>query len=372
MLARFGRSLLLIALLAGSAWACCMIPKTFAGKVQQSAQQVVVLHGDGHQELVIRVAPRFVGTKAGAPYCAWVLTVPATPTKYAVSDAQVFDHAAELFVKLHALARAQKPKPLFTEGGGKAKSAAAVPAGVEVGRKVRVGPYDITEVKATGAQAVEGLNRYIAENGFPAEPPGELSYFAENGFTFLCIKIMPPAGETVLPPSLEGLPALRVGFPSARPYYPGKYSARQGAFALDLIILSAKALDGLSFGLNMVRLGDNPGGLRNLWSVQPLPGKLREAVDGTKLQAVPRWYVNRIQSPGFNKGDRAIAHWKTDMFFELGGPNDEPPTWYYGDGPQPVGTTAIFIAGGLVVVLAAVGVVWWLRRKNDGKEGVSD
>ena len=38
---------------------CCMVPRDYPGDVDQSMQEVLILHADGHEELVIRVRPFF-------------------------------------------------------------------------------------------------------------------------------------------------------------------------------------------------------------------------------------------------------------------------------------------------------------------------
>ena len=61
----------------------------------------------------------------------------------------------------------------------------------------------------------------------------------------------------------------------------------------------------------------------------PLVSAFSERV--TKRDA-QRWYVNRIESEGFNDGDKGIASWSDDVFFKVGTIQDElPGFWYYGD-----------------------------------------
>src|SRR5688500_17920600 len=92
-----------------SASACCMVPSRWNGDVDQAEQQVVVLHHDGHEELILRVSP-FFQTKdkqplpddvaALPPYVEWVVTVPSKPTGYATVPKSVFDDATKLSDRL--------------------------------------------------------------------------------------------------------------------------------------------------------------------------------------------------------------------------------------------------------------------------------
>src|SRR5262245_55012825 len=72
--------------LAARADACCMVPSGYRGDVDQAWQRAVLVHHDGHEELILRIQPHFHG-QPGPPYLEWVVTVPSNPTGYAVLDA---------------------------------------------------------------------------------------------------------------------------------------------------------------------------------------------------------------------------------------------------------------------------------------------
>ena len=343
--------LTLAALFAGPLSACCMVPKDFAGDVDQSAQRVVIVHREktadapGYQEMLIQVRPFFQGSDANPAYMAWVITLPSKPLRYDVADTAAMQAGSDTHERLFALARQQWadktdlkwPDWLPTAMlAGRDDVASKADSGVIEDPTVAVGPYVITPVRASGLDGVKALNEYLGERGFPGEDVEHLNYFVENDFTFLCIRVEPVAGNSTLGRELK-LPPLVVGFETEDPYYPAKFSSRQGNFALDLTVITDQTLDTEGFGEMRRRLKAESRGyvqLINLYTLQPLPEALTGALSERAMQDKPaRWYVNRIQSKGFNgKGDDSISRWKDDVFFKGGAPTDElPGFWYYGD-----------------------------------------
>ena len=351
--------IVLIAITVEVVQACCMVPGSYKGDVDQAEQQVVILHANGHQEMAIRVAPFFQSKKEAKPgdpdadldavgtpeYIAWVLTVPGKPTGYRLCDRKVFKEGVDLQNKLERLAREQRaaqsqfinlfPFLLSSKAGGSLGAVLASSKHLVVSTPVTVGPYTITEVKALGASALAELNRYLEEHGFPTEDADHMRYFIENNFTFPCIRITPPEGTAKLGKHLD-LEALQVGFDTPKPYYPGKFSSRQGNFKLSLTLLTADTLLSRDLGNKFDQLNDEYRGSENLWTVQPLPDLLKKVSDAAaSFKDVQRWHVNSCFSDGFNPLDQAgnptIWQWKDDVFFQLGGEDDGPPDWYYGD-----------------------------------------
>lgn len=373
--------LLLGCLAAGPrpASACCMVPTSWKGDVDQADQHGVVLHHDGHEELILRVAPFFQSTHrtplaADAPpppALEWVVTVPTPPTSYGLVPASVFTDVAALVSRLQRLAAEQREArtrwevPLFKTYslGASAPSAGAWDA-LDVGPRVRVGPYEITPVKARGREALDTLNRYLAERGFPEETPDHMAWFVERGFTFLCIHITPPAGAAHLGERLD-LEPLRIGFATDRPYYPAKFSSRQGDFALSLAALTSRPLAKPS----LARIGDRlraDSSTANLFTVATPPASLASAVPS----GVDRWYVNALRSKGVNpfddRGRPAISSWTDDVFFDLGGDADAPPGWYYGDRDLWVAERVVREHGIAIAVWGVLGAgiaVTFRRRK---------
>ncbi|MCZ7604764.1 MAG: DUF2330 domain-containing protein [Planctomycetota bacterium] len=386
---------LLIALLAaGPLAACCMVPRGYPGDVDQAAQQVVILHraktdaAPGYQEMLIRVQPFFQDAQGNPEYIAWVITLPGKPLRYDVADKAALQAGADLHEKLFQLARRQwadrsqfewpswLPSGMTERGMEDAKSLVIEEAAVQVG------PYTITPVRAQGTAALDELNAYLQERGFPQEDRDHLAYFVENDFTFLCVRITPPQGQATLGGRLD-LPPLVLGFETDAPYYPARFSSRQGNFALDLTLISDKPLDTASFGAARERLKAVSRGyvqLVNLYSMQPLPDELAGALSerATTIEKA-RWYVNRIQSEGFNPGDEAgvpaIAGWKDDVFIKVGDRQDElPGFWYYGDQDIPFlermfreHAMAVFFLGGFAFFFSLFIKTRLNRRKLQAK-----
>ena len=323
-----------------SADACCMVPLDYGGDVDQSAQQVALWHHEGHQELVVRVSPFFQGVEELPGYLAWVLTVPSKPMAYAVASRGIFDEARDLHRRLQDMAASQEarrskfsnPFPGATVDGA-ALLAPTGARGLDVSAPIRVGPYEITEVKARGAEALDALNDYLKERAFPQEDPAHMRWFVENDFTFLCIYILPPEGQSSLGKTLD-LEPLQIGFKTPEPYYPGMFSSQQGNFGLKLTAFTSKPVARASLRSIRKKLHARTGTYDNLWTEQPLADELSAVTDkASALASVPRWHVNRLSSRGFNAPDRSprISEWDGDVYFALGGAADQPPSWYYGD-----------------------------------------
>jgi hypothetical protein len=328
--------------------ACCMVPRSWDGAVDQAEQNVVVLHHAGHEELILRVTPFFQrkdGTPlpeaadAAPPYVEWVVTVPSPPTGYRTLPAGVFREAGELVSRLEALAKAQhdartRLDVLTNYLRATRGVATAAEAGLDVSAPVRVGPHEITEVKARGREALGQLNAYLAARGLPEEDPDHMAWFVDRGFTFLCIHVTPPPGSARLGRLLD-LEPLQIGFETERPYYPAKFSSRQGAFAVQLTAITSRPVAQESLRAVRDRLDAMVSAWPNLWTVRPLPGAVGEAAGAPWAEGVSRWYVNAYASRGFNRtlkdGRPVIATWEDDVHWDLGGDADDMPGWYYGD-----------------------------------------
>ncbi|MCG3183980.1 MAG: hypothetical protein ICCCNLDF_02092 [Planctomycetes bacterium] len=387
-------ALLMVLLNAGALAACCMVPRSYSGDVDQAAQQVVILHraktddAPGYQEMLIRVQPFFQGAQGNPEYIAWVITVPSKPLRYDVADKAALQAGADLHEKLFQLARRQwadrsqfewpswLPSGMTERGMEDAKSLLTEDAAVQVG------PYTITPVRTQGAAALDELNTYLQERGFAAEDREHLAYFVENNFTFLCVRITPPQGQATLGGRLD-LPPLVIGFETDELYYPGRFSSRQGNFALDLTLISDKPLATESVSTTRDRLkaiGRGYVQLVNLYSVQPLPEALASVLsERARMVEKPRWYVNRIQSEGFNPNDEAgnpaIAGWEDDVFIKVGDNTDElPGFWYYGDLEIPFlermfreHAMAVFFLGGFAFFFSLFVKTQLNRRKAQAK-----
>jgi hypothetical protein len=287
--------------------ACCMVPATYQGSVGQDAQEAVLIHDGGREELVLRVNYRISGTSMPDTF-AWVVTVPNEPDAYAVADAKLFEEMFELSERLLV------PK---TRGrGAKSLDSDAVPQGIELGKRVQVGPYDIQPVRGVGPKALAGLNAWLGKNGFPPEDPAHMTYFVQHKFTFLCVRISPAGQEKTV--SGNGLlPPLHLSFKSAAPYYPLRFSSRQGVFDVNLHVLTRSQLDYDKNASTLQRLNwSSQAFKRNVTlTTKEMPETLGKVLAKSVWKGkVGIWRYNNLRCSGVNRGN-SISTWKQDIFF---------------------------------------------------------
>lgn len=335
---------------ARTASACCMVPADFSGRISQSLQQGVILFNEGREELVLRIHYRIDGAAMPDRF-AWVVTTPNEPDAYRVVKEDFFDAVRGWAQKL-----VEPPPPESPRSVKPASAGAASPVGLEFGRQVVVGPYDIQPVRALGLEALKGLNTWLSQNGFPTEDPKHMEYFVLNRFTFLCIKIVPPEGRISVD-SGGPLPPLHMSFRTPSPYYPLRFSSRQGVFDVGLVVLTGAPFDysGSAGSLERLRWKDHDWKRNVEVLVRSMPPELWEVIDKGRLAVVPQtWYLNVLDAYQVNEGD-SIARWTADMFFvtnAFGGAS----TWA--------------VRGGAVVLLIlAVALVRRLARRCRGGTG---
>ena len=296
---------LFILALAPQAESCCMVPATYAGTISQSAQEAVIFHADGREELILKINYKITGDTLPDKF-AWVITVPNTPDAYEVADAKLFE---EVFPWAEKLVVPQT-KNGNTFGGRD--------HGLEIGKPVKVGPYTIQPVKALGKEALAGLNEWLAENGFPKEDPAHMEYFVEHKFTFLCVKFDPPKDKKTVDAE-GGVPPLHLSFKSDSPYYPLRFSSRQGVFDVNLYVFTKEKFDyrESSDSLGRINVAEKTPFSTNV-EVAPkdFPKPLKAAYEKSKFKDDSgKWHLNVLRAKDVNKGN-AIAKWKTDIFFK--------------------------------------------------------
>jgi hypothetical protein len=350
-----------------------MIPLGFPGTISQDAQQAILLHHDGREELILRISYRISPTEeaesAEKPSAdvardaetdkakplpdrfAWVVTTPSEPDAYNLADADIFNAVGHWARPLLA--------PNFQSHGGcsigcgaQVKSDAHAPSMLIFGEPAKVGPYDIQPVRALGVEALDALNEWLAANGFPTEDPGHMTYFVENGFTFLCIKVSPPegadqvAGQGMLPP-------LHLSFATERPYYPLRFSSRQGVFDLNVYVLTSTPLDYEASSDSLARINYASGQLEKNVAVaaDQFPPELAKAFEQHEFaEAPPVWHLNLLNCYDVNRDD-SIAGWKEDIFLTA-------------DGDPPAGATAADPTLAALFVFALGGWLQWRVRKR--------
>ena len=304
---RFIICLLLIGFAGSPVLACCMLPATYKGSIRQNDHEAVIIHHGGREELVLRIDYKITG-KTMPDRFAWVITVPNEPDNYALADAKLFEEMFELSKKLR-----QPIKKKF--GGGFGAGGAGGFGGVELGKQVTVGPYDIQPVRGVGANALTGLNAWLKAKGFPTEDPKHMQYFVDHQFTFLCVKIAPPKGKPAVGAGGK-LPPLHLSFASAKPYYPLRFSSRQGVFGVNLHVLTRRTLNYRKSARVLRQINwTNQRDKRNarLYK-QNMPDTLQKVFAKTRFKKDKKvWYYNCIRADQVNR-DNAIAKWTTDVF----------------------------------------------------------
>lgn len=329
------------ALAAPPAEPCCMVPANYKGSISQSGQEAVLFHHEGREELILKIRYQIEGAVMPDRF-AWVITVPNEPDAYAVADPKLFE-------EVHGWAMPLVNPPKRSWGLGEKSAPAAAAPGLEFGRAVKVGPYDIQPVRALGREALEGLNAWLSSNGFPTEDPGHMAYFVDHKFTFLCIKVRPAEGEKSVAAS-AGLVPLHLSFRSEQPYYPLRFSSRQGVFDVTLYVLTRDHFDFRTSGDSLRRINWLDEGYETNVAVSAgeFPGALAKAYGRSAFaDRGGTWHLNVLHGYGVNEGN-SIAAWSRDIFFAT----IPPPAGY--------GTAVAGVAAGVVLL----GVAFLVLRRR--------
>lgn len=310
--------LLVFAVVAGAAtvWrapavACVHGDSEFEGAIDTDTQEAILFFDKGREELILRADYNIRGLKLPKTI-AWVITLPSEPDSYRTVDTTSFQNTMHFSSrKTYLDVRLDSPR---TRRGG---DDSVDDDGVELGKKVAVGPYDIQPIRGRGADAAKGVNEWFKKNGFNEVPEKHLAYFTENNFTFLCVKISPQNNSTAGLAKGE-LDPLHLSFATARPYYPAKFFAFQGNFALNLVAYTREELDIDRMKPLMDRLHAFPR-QRNV----AIPFNEVAAVSADKLLtgdksdwAKGNWKLNYFQCSNFNR-NKEILNWKEDIFLTM-------------------------------------------------------
>lgn len=306
---KFALALVALALIAVPAVPCCMVPATYKGTISQSAQEAVIFHADGREELILKISYKIDGN--GLPeHFAWVITVPNEPDHYEIADAALFEEVFSWADQLTTV-----------PSRGDSKGPKEDSQGLDFGKLVKVGPYEIQPVRALGLEALKGLNDWLTKNGFPAEDVDHMKYFVENKFTFLAIKISPPDGKKNVEAS-GGIPPLHLSFKSESIYYPLRFSSRQGVFDVNLYVLTRKPFDydKSSDSLKRINFVNAADTLDNVDAkIAGFPKTLKAVYDKTAFKDTKGdWILNVLRTHEVNKGN-TIAKWERDIFFSTKG-----------------------------------------------------
>ena len=301
--------------------ACLMAPKTYKGEIGQNMHEAVMFHADGREELVLGIKYNLrpdKGEKLPETF-AWVITVPNEPDHYTLAERSIFK---KTFAWADPLVNVSPPTNSFDS-----KRKARTSDGILLSDEVKIGPYTIQP----GMHAIKGLNKWLDDNGFPQEDVAHMKYFIENNFTFLCVKVNPAATKKSVP-GAGAIKPLHLSFASEQPYFPLKFSSRQGVFGVNVWMFTKDKIDskkcdpifaqlavGKSQSLDKITLrGDYQSENVSVKS-QDFPAPLAKLLKNTQYEKVKntkQWNLSLIRSKAVNQKIK-IADWKTDLFFPL-------------------------------------------------------
>lgn len=290
-------------------WACCMVPATYKGTIKQDAHEAVLIHDNGREELILRINYRIKGEKMPANF-AWVITTPNEPDSYALADKKIFPEMFGLSQRFLA------PRYKSENGAKSAKADSKAAPGIVLGKRVQVGPYDIQPIRGVGPNALKGLNGWLSKNGYPTEQAKLMSYFVKKNFTFLCVKIR-PGGKNNSVNNSGFLPPLHLSFKSKMPYYPLRFSSRQGVFNVNLHVLTRTKLNYTYSDKTFKKINwMNKRFKRNFQIDETVfPEALKKAFKKSVWKdKVGKWYYNNIRCTRVNT-DHSIVKWTKDVYF---------------------------------------------------------
>lgn len=308
--------------------ACMMLQKGYQGRISQNRHQAILIHQGDNQELILRVNYKIAGANLPNQF-AWIITTPSEPSQYRVAPANSFQEIGHWARRTLSPPRRQPP----TRSLSSPVDSPVVESQLIFGKPAKVGPYDIQPVRARGLGALQALNTWLTENGYPTEDPDHMRYFVENGFTFCCVRVSAAAGASGVAANGELAP-LHLSFKSPKIYYPLLFSSRQGVFDVQLFVLSEQPLDFRASQQTLTRLNWRPDKLRRNVRVraQTFPRALQDIFKKSRVkQPLSGWRLNLLDCRQVNRGS-TIARWKQDVFLSEGkrtlfGGIPDTPSW---------------------------------------------
>ena len=296
-------------------YACCMVPLKYDVAISQKSQEAILFHDGDREELILKIHYQIEAKKKDAKmpgHFAWIITVPNEPDNYEIADADLFEEVYDWSRPL-----IKKPEPGGLRLLKSAVDSAQPTNSIELSELVEVGPYKIQPVRGVGPNALTGLNDWLKENDFPTEDPAHMAYFVENNFTFLAVKVLPAEGKAAVTDSAE-LPPIHLSFKSENPYYPLRFSSRQGVFNLNLTVFTRNKLNYRKSKTSLGKINFTRGKYKENVEVDSskFPEHLTAAFKKShfKDDEKKEWKLNVLRSRSVNHGN-TIAQWKEDIFF---------------------------------------------------------
>jgi len=279
--------------------ACIHTSSEASASVAQSRLEAAVFYSQGREVLVLS-SEITVDAKAPASL-AWVTATPSTPDAYGTVDQKFLKDLADWAL------------PSWQGNDSLDAGATDTPpskGGIDIHDPVKAGPYTITPISVAGADGVAALDKWLKDNGYVALP-GEIStFYADAGWTFLAVKVVPDATQTTLNAGV--LPSLRIDFKSTDAVVPFKMEAGSPKFDSRVVVLAdtdpTNPADLATWGFAQPvkrPLGEVPETLRSQFATVA-PG-----MDFTKTAA---WSVLGLRAElPLNQTGTEILKWKNDF-----------------------------------------------------------
>lgn len=297
--------------LAAPAYPCLHLPATYAGSHVQTQQEGIVFWDAGREELVLKNDFRITPGPGGElpAFLGWVVPVPEVPDAYSVEEIGLFE---DMF---NAWEEAKPKVPVDSKDGALGED---IRNGIELLAKQRVGEYEIQPIRTKGEEAGPALNAWLQSNGFGEIPAEQMRYYLDRKWVWLAVKVAPAAGEATLARE-GGLRPLRISVAAKEPFYPLKFSARQGVFGANLYFVTRKeiAQEDLAdaqrkgFGFDD-SYGQSIPSLS--FALPPSVEKIQEkAAKEGKWKRIEAPHVTRLVAGRLNGPDNPIAGWADDF-----------------------------------------------------------
>lgn len=295
-------------------------------KVRQAAQQALILHHKGVEDLFLKVDYR--GDSVSE--LGWIIPVPAAPDKYALADNRLFSELRRWTkLKRHTVQKILAKG----RGGGGGRITKRSKSPLRLLANTTVGPFQIQPIQAQGPAAVDALNGWMKKNRFETFKPEQLSYYIDRKWTFLAVRIAPKKGEKL--GDSGSLPPLRITFATERAVYPLKFSTHMGGFSAQVTLITADTLSKEAFngarakGFEVVHAGrhlqsflsnTNRLSARSKFKVNQAPKSLRGPLK-VRFQALEQLHASVLYNPKVNGGRRKSPSKK------YGVRSDSPMDW---------------------------------------------
>lgn len=216
--ARFGIVIVLtlLAFTASTAYACgCGIYIPQEGDAQV-AQERSLLRWDGAREDIVMS----LGVLGASKQAAIILPVPSK-ADVKLADAKIFDELEEMTKPLERTETEWVFLPMLGAGAMPPEGVGAGAPPVSVLSRQNIGPFDVANLAATDANA---LQAWLAANGFEIDPRTTeiLAPNIEKGWTFVAIRVRPDQTDAQLGGDLA---PLQIAFDSDELLYPMRSTA---------------------------------------------------------------------------------------------------------------------------------------------------